>query len=161
MIFKFRIFEFLIIGFVLLFLFSNHVSAQNATAVSPLRFGDIYPGIPKKVSKSDAGAAAEFHISGVAGDEMSIEFTLPKYMNSGSFNMQMIFGETDCSMDSSATPDQSNPVFDDLDPWHPLVYRLGSTGLTIWLGGMVVPDLSQPQGDYSATIVLTVIPTGN
>jgi hypothetical protein len=123
-------------------------SAQNATAVSPLRFGNIYPGIPKKITKSDAGGAAEFHISGVAGDEVSIDFTLPTYMNSGPYHMQLVFGETDCAMDT-------------LDPWHPVTYRLGSGGITIWLGGMVVPSLAQRQGDYSATIVLTVIPTGN
>lgn len=136
-------------------------SAQNATAVSPLRFGNIYPGIPKQVTRYDAGGAAEFHISGVAGDEVSIEFTLPTYMNSGAYHMQLVFGETDCAMDSSAVPDQSNPGYDNLDPWHPITYRLGSGGITIWLGGMVVPSLAQKQGDYSATIVLTVIPTGN
>ena len=137
------------------------VSAQNATAVSPLRFGDIYPGIPKKISKHDAGAAAEFYVSGVAGDEMAITFTLPTYMNFGAYNMQLIFGETDCAMDSSASPDQSNPGYNNLDPWHTITYRLGSSGLTIWLGGMVVPGLIQKPGNYTATIVLTVIPTGN
>ena len=135
--------------------------AQNATAVSPLRFGNIYPGIPKQVTKYDAGGAAEFHVSGVAGDEVSIEFSLPTYMNSGSFHMQMVFGETDCSMDSSAAPDQSNPGHDNLDPWHPITYRLGSGGLTIWLGGTVVPALVQKPGDYSAILVLTVIPINN
>lgn len=135
--------------------------AQNATAVSPLRFGNVYPSIPKTVSKYDAGAAAEFLVTGVAGDEMSIEFTLPTYMNSGGNTIQLVFSETDCAMDSSATPDQSNPGYDDLDPWHPITYRLGSSGLTIWLGGMVIPKISQPPGDYSATLVLTVTPTGN
>lgn len=139
----------------------SQLSAQNATAVSPLRFGNIYPGIPKKVTKYDAGGAAEFHVSGVAGDEVSIEFTLPTYMNSGSFHMQLVFGETDCSMDSSAVLDQSNPGRDNLDPWHPMTYRLGSGGLTIWLGGTVIPGLVQRPGDYSATLVLTVIPIGN
>ncbi len=139
----------------------SQLSAQNATAVSPLRFGNIYPGIPKQVTKYDAGGAAEFHVSGVAGDEVSIEFSLPTYMNSGSFHMQMVFGETDCSMDSSAAPDQSNPGHDNLDPWHPITYRLGSGGLTIWLGGTVVPALVQKPGDYSAILVLTVIPINN
>ena len=134
--------------------------AQNATAVMPLRFGTIFPGIPKTISKYDAGAAAEFHVSGIAGDEMSIDFTLPKYMSAGPHNMQMIFKETDCALDSSAAPDQSNPGYDNLDPWQAITYRLGSTGLTIWLGGTLVPDLIQQPGDYSATIVLTVIPTG-
>jgi hypothetical protein len=139
----------------------SQLPAQNATAVSPLRFGNIYPGIPKKVTKYDAGGAAEFHVSGVAGDEISIEFTLPTYMNFGASHMQLVFGETDCAMDSSATPDQSNPGSDNLDPWHPITYRLGSGGLTIWLGGTVVPGLIQTPADYSATIVLMVIPTGN
>ncbi|MCP4568770.1 MAG: hypothetical protein GY841_14425 [FCB group bacterium] len=136
-------------------------SAQNATAVMPLRFGTIFPGIPKTVSKYDAGAAGEFHISGIAGDEMSVDFSLPTYMSSGPHHMQMIFGETDCALDSSAAPDQSNPGYNNLDPWHNITYRLGSTGLTIWLGGTLIPNLVQNPGDYSATIVLTVIPTGS
>jgi len=137
------------------------VMAQNANAIAPLRFGNIYPGIPKNVSRYDAGGAAEFNVSGIAGDEMSITFTLPTYMNYGSHNMQIIFGETDCAADTSASPDQTNPGFDNLDPWHTLTYRLGSSGITLWLGATVVPNLVQEPGDYSATIVLTVIPTGN
>ena len=155
------LFRFLISGFLLILGAYSDLTSQNATAVSPLRFGNIYPGIPKTASKYDAGAAAEFHVSGVAGDEMSITFSLPTYMSSGPYHMQMIFSETDCAMDSSASPDQSSPGYDDLDPWHSITYRLGSTGLTIWLGGMLVPDLIQYPGSYSATIVLTVIPTGN
>jgi hypothetical protein len=70
--------------------------------------------------------------------------------------MQMIFRDTDCSMDSSATPDQSNPVLDDQNPWHTITYNLGLNGLTIWLGGVLVPAIGQKNGSYSASIVLTV-----
>ncbi|NMC44476.1 MAG: hypothetical protein GYA46_11210 [candidate division Zixibacteria bacterium] len=137
------------------------VTAQNITVTNNLVFGNIFPGIPKAVPKTDAGAAAEFFVSGVAGNEVSIEFTLPRYMNDGGLNMQLVFTETDCAMDSSATPSQGSPGYNNLDPWHPITYRLGSAGLTIWLGGMVIPKLNQPPGDYAGTIVLTVTYTGN
>ena len=135
---------------------SADCAAQTITVNNDLVFGDIFPGIPKTIDKSNAGSAAEFHVAGTAGDEISIDFTLPTYMSQSGFNMQMIFNETDCAMDSSATPDQSNPGHDDLDPWHTMTYNLGLNGLTIWLGGTVVPKLSQINGSYTASIVLTV-----
>ena len=137
------------------------LSAQSITVNNDLVFGDMFPGIPKTISKNAAGSAAEFYISGTAGAEVTVEFTLPTYMNSGGFNMQMVFTDADCAMDSSATPDQSNPGNDDLDPWHTIPSRLGFNGLTVWLGGMVIPKVVQYPGDYNATIVLTVTYTGN
>lgn len=139
---------------------TSELSAQNITIINDLTVGNMLPGVPKVVSKRDAGAAAEFHVSGIAGDEMSIVFTLPTYMNDGGSNMQMVFTKTDCAMDSSATPDQSNPGYDDLDPWHTITYRLGTNGLTIWLGGMTIPKINQKPGNYSGVIVLTVTATG-
>ncbi len=134
--------------------------AISATATNNLVFGDIFPGIPKTISKHVAGAAAEFQVTGEAGDEITIDFTLQTYMSQGGYNMQLVFSETDCAMDSSASPDQSNPGYDDRDPWHTITYRLGSSGLTIWLGGTLIPKLIQKTGDYTATIVLTVAYTG-
>ena len=75
--------------------------------------------------------------------------------------MQLIFSNTDCSYDSSASPDQANPLGDNINPRNSIVTRLGSNGLLIWLGGGVVPALNQKPGDYSAVIVLTVSYTGN
>ena len=75
--------------------------------------------------------------------------------------MQLIFKDTDCALDSSAAPDQTDPGSDNLDPWHTITYRLGSNGLTIWLGGTVIPKLNQREGAYTSLIVLTVAYTGN
>ena len=135
--------------------------AQNITVINDLTFGDVFPGIPKTVSRYTPGAAAEFLITGTAGAEITIDFTLPTYMNAGGYNMQLIFRETDCAMDSSSSPDQTDPAVDNIDPRHTITYRLGSSGLTVWLGGMVVPALKQNQGDYSGAIVMTVMYTGN
>lgn len=137
------------------------VAAQTVSTVSDLQFGNIYPGIPKEILKTDVGSAAEFYITGTAGAEVTIDFTLPTYMNLGGFNMQLLFYETSVALDSSATPDQSNPPVDDLDPWQTITYRIGSNGLRVWLGGKLVPRLVQPPGDYNADIVVTVAYTGN
>lgn len=157
-IMKITTLSFIVLGLILL---PVAVGGQNVTVNNNLAFGDVFPGIPKTVDKSGAGAAAEFYVSGTAGSEISIEFTLPKYMNSSGYNMQLIFTEADCSIDTSATPDQSAPTFDDLDPWDIMTYRLGSSGMTIWLGGTAVPALRQTEGSYAASIVITVTYTGN
>ncbi len=134
---------------------------QNVTVNNDLVFGSIFPGIPKTITKYAAGSACEFQITGTAGDEITIDLTLPTYMNASGFSMQLIFNETDCAIDTAASPDQSDPEFDDLDPWHTLTYRLGSSGMLIWLGGAAVPAQRQQQGSYSASIVITVQYTGN
>ena len=135
-------------------------SAQTVTSNNDLIFGALFPGIPKSITKYTAGAAAEFLVSGTTGSEVSIDFTLPTYMNSGGFNMQMVFLETDCSLETRPNPDQSNPQRDNLNPWQTIIDRLGSQGITVWLGGMVIPKLNQLPGNYSATIVITVAYTG-
>lgn len=136
------------------------VTAQSAVANQDLVFGYVYPGVPKEIDKTTAGSAAEFVITGTAGDEVSITFTLPSYMSQNGYTMQILFPQTSCALDSSAAPDQSTPPVDGLNPYHVITYRLGSTGLTVWLGGKVIPRLVQPPGDYTADIVLTVAYTG-
>ena len=155
-----RTWSILLCGAALLLL-SSSVSAQTITINNNLLFGNIFPGIPKTVTKYTAGAAAEFLVTGTAGSEISIDFTLPTYMSQGGFNMQMIFTENDCSFDARATPSQSAPEHDNQDPWVTLYDQLGSSGLVIWMGGTIVPELYQKSGAYSASIVLTVAYTGS
>lgn len=143
------------------FILVSPTFSQNVTVNNDLVFGSVFPGIPKTITKYTAGSALEIQITGTAGAEITIDFTLPTYMNVSGYNMQMIFTETDCAIDTAATPDQSDPEFDDLDPWHTLTYRLGSSGMTVWLGGAVVPALRQQQGSYTASIVVTVQYTGS
>lgn len=151
-------------GFLILFLLSISsplTLAQNISVNDNLTFGAIFPGVPKTVSKYIPGEAAEFYIAGTANAEVFIDFTLPPYMYTTGDNMQLIISTTACALDSSATPDQTNPLVDNVNPWHTIVSRLGSSGLTIWLGGTVVPTLNQRPGAYSGVIVLTVSYTGN
>lgn len=136
--------------------------AIDVTLVNNLVFGNVYSGVPKAISKHAAGAAAEFHVSGSAGSEVLITFlNLPRYISQGGFNMNVIFNDNDCAMDSSATPSQSSPGYNDLNPWQPITYRLGANGLTIWLGATIVPNIGQKPGSYSGPIQIKAEYTGN
>lgn len=134
---------------------------QNPTKINDLVFGSMFPSIPKSIDKKTAGEAAEFHISGNPGDEVIVTFTLPTYLYQSGYNFQLSFSNTDLALDTSATPSQSSPLVDNLNPWQPQTYRLGSTGMTLWLGGSAIPKLIQQAGSYTATITLTVDTTGN
>jgi hypothetical protein len=137
------------------------VAAQDIAVENDLIFGTVFPGVPKAISKKSSGEAAEFHITGTPNAEIVLNFTLPTYMHTDGANMRLDYSSTDCALDSSATPDQVNPGLDNLNPWQTVTYRLGATGLTIWLGATVTPGLIQKPGDYTATITLTVAYTGN
>jgi hypothetical protein len=142
------------------FLFSG-VAAQDIMVNNNLEFGSVFPGVPKTISKKTPGEAAEFRITGTPNAEITISFTLQTYMHTSGSNMALQYSATDCAMDSSALPDQANPGHDNLNPWQTMTYRIGSAGLTIWLGATVVPISMQKPGNYSATITLTVAYTGN
>lgn len=136
--------------------------AISISLVNNLQFGNVFSGTPKVISKNTAGAAAEFHVSGTAGAEVLITFlTLPTYVNQSGYNMNVVVSQTDCAMDSSATPNQSSPGYNNLNPWQPITYRLGSNGLSIWLGATVVPNIGQKPGSYSGLIQVRAEYTGN
>ncbi|RKX24803.1 MAG: hypothetical protein DRP45_07400 [Candidatus Zixiibacteriota bacterium] len=134
--------------------------AQTVTGISDLEFGDIFPGVPNTVSKR-ASSAAEFTVTGTAGAEVTLDFLLPTYVYTTGANMPVLFSATDCAIDSSLVPDQSSPSADNLNPYETITYRLGAGGLSVWLGGRVIPGLVQKSGNYTATIRLTVTYTGN
>ncbi len=133
--------------------------AQTVTGVSDLEFGDIFPGVPQIITNKSS-SAAEYTITGTAGAEVTLDFLLPTYVYDGGSNMPLLFSTTDCSVDSSLIPDQASPGADNLNPYETITYRLGANGLTVWLGGRVIPGLVQKPGDYTATIRLTVTYTG-
>lgn len=134
--------------------------AQTVTRNNDLTFGTMFPGVPKTIDKNSSDAV-EFHVGGTADAEITLTFSLPTYMYSNGHHVQMVFFSDGCAIDSNATPNQSSPTWDDLNPWQTHTYRLGSTGLTVWLGGKAIPGLKQEAGSYSGDIVLTVEYTGN
>jgi hypothetical protein len=151
----------LIAGVIGLLLCWATVSAQTVSVVNNLEFGDVFPGVPKTVTKADPGAA-EFRVEGNGGDEITVELLLPSYMSTSTgHSMRLVFSSNDLSMDSSASPRQDAPLLDDLNPYIVQTYGIGTNGLAIWLGGKVVPGQVQQPGDYSADITITITYTGN
>ncbi len=136
------------------------VSAQTVTSTNDLAFGNIFPGVPKAIVKSSVGDAAEFTVTGTTGAEVTLDFTLPAYMYTTGANMPLFFSSSDCAVDSTNPQDQSNPSANNLNPNGTITYRIGSNGMSVWLGGRVVPGLVQKSGSYTATIRLTVAYTG-
>ncbi len=148
------------IAIIIFFSSGPVVIGQTVTSTNDLLFGNIFPGVPKSIAKSDASNAAEFTVTGIAGDEVTLDFTLPSYMYTTGSNMPLFFSSNDCSADSTNPPDQASPSANNLNPNGTITYRIGSNGLSVWLGGRVVPGLVQKSGAYTATIRLTVAYTG-
>jgi len=146
----------------ILLVFMSSCRSQTVTATNDLLFGDTFPGVPKAIPKTSSSSAAEFTVTGTAGDELTLTFDLPTYLSTTGANMPIFFSNTDCAIDSTNPPDQSNPSADDLSPHEVQTYSFGSSNqLMVWLGGRIVPGLVQKAGNYSATIRLTAVLTGN
>ena len=153
---RYYIFTFILLIYVSL------CESQTVTATNDLLFGDTFAGVPKTIAKTSASNAAEFTVTGTPEDELTLTFDLPTYLSTTGANMQVFFSVTDCAIDSTNPPDQSNPSGDNLNPHEVQTYRFGSSGqLNVWLGGKLVPGLVQKAGDYSATIRLTAALTGS
>jgi hypothetical protein len=145
---------------ILLILFIEKPHSQTVTGINNLTFGNVLPGVPKTISKRTAGAAAEYSVTGNAGYQVLIDFSLPTHLKDNGNSLLISFSATDCAIDSSDPGDQSSPAWDDRDPRNTLTATLGSGGLTIWLGGRAQPSAQQPSGNYTAEIILTVSPAG-
>ncbi len=139
----------------------SQVHAQQpvvATGRQDLTFGIVLPGLPATVSRLDAANSGQYGIRGASRTEVRVELTLPATLDSpGGASMPLQFGAGDGGF-SVRPAIGSSQAF---DPRVPLVTDLSSSGrLFIWLGGTVLPASSQAQGNYSATIVMTVSYTG-
>lgn len=149
------------LALLLALLGADSVRGQTVTADNDLAFGDVFPGVPKTIEKTSANAA-EFTVTGTANAEVTIDFDLPGYLYTTGANMPVYFYETDCAVDTTNPPDQSSPSLDDQNPYNTITYRIGSSGqIKVWLGGQLMPGLSQQSGDYTAPIRVTVTYTGN
>ncbi len=151
----------LAIVLIIIILLGGSAEAQpTVTRVTDMAFGTMFPGVPKTIDKQSTDAV-EFQVTGTAGAEVALQFTLPEYMSSGGYTLQVIFYDDACAIDTSATPNQSSPAYNDLNPYQTLIYRLGSTGLTVWLGAKAIPGLRQESGSYTGDVVLSAEYTGN
>lgn len=139
------------------------VQSLSVIGSNNLQFGAVTPGINKSVDKSTVGSAGEWTITGVASAEVTLDLTLPDSLvtpDSLAY-LRISFTNTDASYDDGTGTGQVNPA-GILDPNNFSTLRLGADAtLMVWIGGTVLPTISQTGGDYSSDIVLTVAYTGN
>jgi hypothetical protein len=128
-----------------------------------LQFGTVTPGVNKSVDKATLGFAGEWSIIGQALAEISLDFTLPDslILVDSTVGMRIMFTNTDASYEDGTGAGQTAPA-GTVNPLGPSALNLAFDGtLWIWIGGEVLPRLTQTGGDYAADVVLTVAYTGS
>ncbi len=139
------------------------VSSLSVVGTNNLQFGTVTPGVNKTVDKATVGFAGEWEVTGTANAEVSVDFTLPDSLvtvDSLAY-LRIAFNNTDVSYDDGTGTGQTNPS-GTMDPHGPGVLNIGNGAtLMFWIGGTVLPKISQTGGDYAADIILTVAYTGS
>ena len=139
------------------------VSSLSVVGSSNLQFGAVTPGINKSVDKATVGFAGEWNVTGTANAEVTMDITLPDSLvtSDSVAYLRINFTNTDASWDDGTGTGQTGPA-GILDPNSFATLRLGAGAqLSVWLGGTVLPSISQTGGDYAADVILTVAYTGN
>ncbi len=147
---------------------ANVLTGLSVLATQDLNFGDVYQGVAKSVPNNDALNSGIFIISGQPGAGISAYIALPAYLATatGDDRMDIVFGVTACSIDSTGNSDPSafGDGWQDVNPYNlPNNLVIGSAApsqTAVFLGGEVVPSVDQTSGPYSAEIVITVAYTG-
>ena len=140
------------------------VSSLAITGNNNLQFGTVTPGISKAVDKSEPGFAGEWEVTGSVGAEITLDFTLPDSLllvSDSTNGLPINFSNIDAAFDDGSGGGQLAPS-GVLDPNGLGTERLGAGGqLTVWIGGIVQPRISQTGGDYAEDVILSVAYTGN
>lgn len=129
--------------------------AQAVIGTQNLNFGNVIPGVPTTILKSNAASSGQFRITGGGFfRSVTVRLTLPVVMNGpAGATMPISFTSTDAGISWQGTIG-SQTTF---DPNAPFTYTLWLGSGTVFLGGRVSPAPAQPAGSYTATITLTVI----
>ena len=139
------------------------ISSLSIVGVNNLQFGNVTPGVAKSVDKATPGFAGQWDITGTPGAEITIDFTLPDSLlrvSDSTVGMPINFVATDASWDDG-TGGQLSPS-GVIDPNGLSTERIGAGGtMNVWVGGLVLPRVSQGGGDYAEDVILTVAYTGS
>ncbi|MBU8933461.1 MAG: hypothetical protein KOO62_05585 [candidate division Zixibacteria bacterium] len=138
------------------------ISALTVTGTNDLDFGNVTPGTPETVAKTDVGTAGEWSITGPSAAEVQITFTLPDSLHSATAAMPITFLGTDGSYEDGTGGGQAAPA-GNLNPLNTNLVDLSAIdgSMTVWIGGQTIPSVGQSGGNYSADVEIIVTLTGN
>jgi hypothetical protein len=130
---------------------ANVFQAITVAAGTNLDFGNVFPGVNKTITVTDAGAG-RWDATGQATQPVNMTFTLPTNLVNGANNLA-INTWTGCR-------DGDNTVAG-CTPFTPsgsaTAAAFGGGGvLTVWIGATVAPIAAQVAGAYTATATLTL-----
>jgi len=144
-----------------LLLLSTFVATQPSAAqitvagVRDLSFGSVTRGIPASISPSDVVNSGQWNIGVAALRTIRLTFTLPTNLTGpGGATLPITFGNSDAwrketlALGAGTFFNPNNPVT--------FLVLLGPT-VTVRLGGLVSPSVSQVAGSYQGTVILTVL----
>ncbi|HEU4643572.1 MAG TPA: DUF4402 domain-containing protein [Gemmatimonadaceae bacterium] len=148
--------------FVALALAAPSAGAQGrplrVTGQHDLTFGSILPGVAVTIRPTDASRSAQLQIAGPKLAQVVLTFSLPPSMTSPSGDaMPLTFGPT------SAGYSPTGSVADEtlFDPSTPITVTLDGNGRgVVFLGATLRPSGGQRAGNYSASLTLTLSPSG-
>jgi hypothetical protein len=123
----------------------------TATGVNNLDFGAVTAGTPKAPT-SPSTNGGRFNISGQPSTPVTVTFTLPTVLSSGSNTIPISFATTD-GLKWTAFPTTSSS-FNPTAPFFTSTDALGN--LVIGILGTVSPPLATVTGTYTGTVTLTV-----
>ncbi len=137
--------------------------AATATVVTPLvvtgtaglAFGNVFQGVNKTVLFSDA-TSGRFSITGFGTSQVAMTFTLPTTLASGANTLpidtyDVRFNGSNATAGATALTVTSGV---------PVNENLVGGSLYLFVGGRVLPAVSQVQGTYTGNIVLAAAYTG-
>lgn len=136
------------------------VEPLRAVSVQPLEYGELLPGIARRIPYTDPGRAGIFEIRGPNGASIRADLVLPTALIGVTTSQSLPVSWQ--NGDGIATA--SRGVFSGLifDPRNPVVTSLSATGhLFLHLGGTATPNLPQNTDLYRATITLIVADLGS
>ncbi|UCG63184.1 MAG: hypothetical protein JSV52_07860 [Candidatus Zixiibacteriota bacterium] len=147
---------------------ANVLTGLSVTSTQALNFGDVLQGVAKSVPNNDAANSGIFVVTGEPSAGISVYIALPPYLATatGDDRMNIVFGVTDCSIDSTgnSNPSTFGDGWPNVDPYAlPNNLVIGSAApsqTAVFLGGEVVPSVDQTAGPYTGEIVITVAYNG-
>jgi hypothetical protein len=127
-----------------------------ASSLRHLDFGSVYAGITKRIAY-DATTSGKMLVSGAAGAEISLTFTLPGALTGGENALPIgawtgCYNTTDITAACTAFIPSSSPATAQLDAAAGTLY--------LFIGATVSPAIVQLQGVYTGSVAVTAAYTG-
>jgi hypothetical protein len=128
------------------------LSALTVTAGNNLVFGNVTPGVNKTIAITDGGAGT-FNVSKAAASGVTLSFTLPTDLTSGTDLLPI--GTWTGGWNTSATPAGATTFTPSAAGTNTTVNA--ATALTVFVGATVSPVAAQAAGTYTGTVTMSAV----